>query len=131
MVVMSTVSPTSFYKNDLAHIHDDGFGAYARNAAEELLQALTRQQIESGLVVELGCGSGIMAEVISSAGYRVLGFDISAEMIELARQRVPAGQFCHESFLSARWPSCAAVVAIGEVFNYAFDRRNSLSALQK
>ena len=38
-----------------------GFGAPAKHAAGTLLEALRRSGIERGLVVDLGCGSGILA----------------------------------------------------------------------
>jgi hypothetical protein len=52
-------------------------------------------------------------------------------MIELARQRIPQAQFQVASFISFRMPSCQAVTALGEVFNYRFDPRNSLRTLRR
>lgn len=62
---------------------------------------------------------------MSEAGYEVLGIDISEDLIGLARSRVPQATFRTESFLEATIPPCAAVTAIGECFNYAFDRENT------
>ena len=75
-------------------------------------------------VVDLGCGTGILAQSVSTAGYNVLGFDVSDGMLALAAKRVPRAEFRRESFISADIPACLAVTAIGEVFNYVFDRRN-------
>jgi SAM-dependent methyltransferase len=72
-------------------------------------------------VVDLGCGSGILAQELSAAGHDVLGIDISAAMVAIARKRVPGGQFREESLLSAEIPPCVAVAAVGECFNYLFD----------
>src|SRR5262245_66492478 len=74
-----------------------------------------------GTVVDLGCGSGILAEHLSRDGYNVIGVDISESMITIARQRAPQAQFFVESFTAAEIPPCVAVTAIGEIFNYAFD----------
>jgi hypothetical protein len=52
-------------------------------------------------------------------------------MIELASRRAPTAQFRHQSFLDAMLPSCAAVTAIGEIFNYLFDKRNTLVRIEK
>src|SRR5262245_24110795 len=60
------------YREDLAHVHDAGFGALARHGAEALLAALARQGLTSGLVIDLGCGSGILSEIVANAGYDVL-----------------------------------------------------------
>lgn len=113
------------YREDLSWIHDLGFGDLARDAAEVLLRALAAEGATEGLVVDLGCGTGILAETVSDAGYDVLGIDISPAMIALARERVPEARFRCESLLVAEIPPCIAVVAVGECFNYRFDERNS------
>jgi SAM-dependent methyltransferase len=122
---------TDAYHDDLAYIHDTGYGAFARSAAPVLLGALRRQGFPRGLVVDLGCGSGILAAEIAAAGYDVLGFDVSPAMLALARKRVPQARFRHQSLWAAELPSCVAVTAIGECFNYLFDRTNSDKALEQ
>jgi len=123
------------YRDDLAFIHDSGFGHVAQNAAAELLKRLPPLQkggFASRSVVDLGCGSRILAREVSGAGYKVLGFDLSDAMLALAAKHVPRAEFRRESFVTAEIPPCLAVTAIGEVFNYLFDRRNRgqrLSAL--
>jgi SAM-dependent methyltransferase len=117
------------YKNDLAYIHDVGFGDFAKQAAPGLLEILQRNGITDGLVIDLGCGSGIWAHELIKAGYEVLGVDISAAMIKLARKKAPQARFVEQSFLKMRLPQCAAVTAIGECFNYLFDKNNDKKTL--
>jgi SAM-dependent methyltransferase len=95
------------------------------------LKLCQQNGITEGLVVDLGCGSGIWAKELAGAGYRVIGVDISPAMIELARQRVPKSEFHVGSFIRCRVPPCQAVTALGEVFNYLFDPNNSLRTLQR
>ena len=118
------------YREDLSWIHDLGFGDLARNAAELLLQTLAAEGVGEGLVVDLGCGTGILAEAVANAGYDVLGVDLSPVMIEMARRRVPEGRFRCESLLTAELPPSIAVVAVGECFNYRFDESNSRDELR-
>jgi SAM-dependent methyltransferase len=113
------------YREDLAFVHDAGFGWLAEAAATALLAELGRNGVTQGLVVDLGCGSGILSESIARAGFQVLGIDLSAALIALARRRVPGGSFRVESLLSAELPPCVAIAAIGECFNYLFDDRHS------
>jgi SAM-dependent methyltransferase len=40
-----------------------------------------------GRILDAGCGPGLIAEVLLRAGYRVVGVDLSAEMIDRARKR--------------------------------------------
>src|SRR5262249_27691548 len=124
-------SPVDAYECDLAYIHDTGFGAFAKGSAPGLLRLFQQNAINKGLVVDLGCGSGIWAKELADAGYQVLGVDISPAMIELACQRVPEAQFHVGSFIHFRVPSCRAVTALGEVFNYLFDPKNSLRTLRR
>jgi SAM-dependent methyltransferase len=117
------------YREDLAYIHDAGYGSVARSAAPVLLRALRQAGSERGLVIDLGCGSGILAAEIAAAGYEVLGYDISEAMIALARRRVPQARFRVQSLWAADLPPCVAVTAIGECFNYLFDPDNTDKAL--
>jgi SAM-dependent methyltransferase len=120
-----------FYQSDLAFIHDAGFGHFARHAADFVIGQLQAVGKRNGRIVDLGCGSGIFAEQVTQAGYDVLGFDLSPAMVELARKRVSSGTFQNESFLNAKLPTCIAVTAIGEVFNYLSDSANTLARLRK
>lgn len=123
-------SPTA-YHSDLADIHDRGFGDFARTAAPALLEMLRRHGINDGLVVDLGCGSGLWAQALTAAGYEVLGIDISAAMIKLARQRAPQARFKCASFFNIALPACAAATSLGECLNYRFDGRHHPAALAR
>jgi SAM-dependent methyltransferase len=125
------MSVSEAYRDDLAYIHDSGFGHFARDAAPFLTEQLQRGRIDGGLVVELGCGGGILAEHVASAGYDVLGVDISEAQVKMARRRVPKAEFRCESLWSAEIPPCVAVVAVGECFNYLFDSSNTRRALSR
>jgi SAM-dependent methyltransferase len=112
-----------FYDEDLAYIHDSGFTDLARSAATTLLGALRKQKIRNGLVVDLGCGSGVLAERLTGAGYEVLGIDVSPAMLKIARRRAPRARFLRRSLFDLEIPGCVAVTAIGESLNYIFDNR--------
>src|SRR5258708_4804946 len=122
---------TDGYKDDLAYIHDVGFGHLATNAAPVILTRLRERGQHQGLVLDLGCGSGILASALASAGYDVLGIDLSASLLALARQRAPTAQFRLGSLWTADLPPCIAVTAIGECFNYLFDRDDTPGGLER
>jgi SAM-dependent methyltransferase len=88
------------------------------------MEILDRNGIHHGLVVDLGCGSGLWARKLVDAGYRVLGIDISEAMIELSRNRVPEAEFRVGSLFEAEIPRCQAITAVSEVLNYLFDAKN-------
>lgn len=114
-----------WYKEDLAFIHDVGFGDFAVKAAHGILETLAQSGIRDGLIVDLGCGSGLSALEFTRAGYKVLGIDISDAMIEIARRRAPAAEFRVGSLFKTEIPKCRVVTSISECINYLFDERNN------
>ncbi len=111
----STLSGTrgQMYRQDLAYIHDTAFGGFAWDAAPGVLAIIKGAGIHDGRVVDLGCGSGLWARHLVDAGYDVTGVDISPDMIQIARQRVPEGEFHTGSFLHTNLPPCVAVTSLG------------------
>jgi hypothetical protein len=64
---------TGAYEDDLAYIHDQGFGESARESAPGLLKGVRQNGISEGLVVGLGGGSEIWAKKLADCGYQVMG----------------------------------------------------------
>ena len=101
------------YEVDLAHIHHAGFSEFAESASKWIVASLPK-----GTVVDVGCGSGVLARELTSNGFDVIGFDASPAMIELARITAPEARFEVAAFAEADLPPCDAIVSIGEVLNY-------------
>jgi SAM-dependent methyltransferase len=123
------------YDRDLAYVHHRGFSDFARSAAPVVLELLRDAGIAHGSrIVDLGCGSGVLAGELAKSGYIVTGVDLSPEMVKLARDHVPGAAFVvqslHEFFVPG-FPKCGAITAIGEAFTYATDgeREPALRAL--
>jgi SAM-dependent methyltransferase len=117
------------YREDLAYIHDAGFGHVAEAAGPVVLSALSRRGLVGGTVIDLGCG--ILSHAVATAGYDVFGIDIAPAMVALARRRVPRGRFVVDSLLTAELPPAVAVAAVGEGINYLFDRGNTQKSLAR
>ena len=73
------------YGADLAAIHAAGFTALAEAAAAELIARLAPRS----LVVELGCGDGTTARLLSDVGHDVHASDASPAFVALARRNAP------------------------------------------
>ena len=113
-----------WYGEDLAYIHDVGHADFALDSAPGIKGILERGGIGEGLVVDLGCGTGLLARELVDAGYDVFGIDISEAMVEIARMRAPEAEFRVGSLFEVEIPRCEAVTAISEVLNYLFDPEN-------
>ena len=52
---------------------------------EFIIEYLKRENIEDGIVLDLGCGTGYLTRMLSDAGYDMIGVDSSFEMLDVAR----------------------------------------------
>ena len=55
------------------------------NWKEFIIEYLKRENIEDGIVLDLGCGTGCLTRMLSDAGYDMIGVDSSFEMLDVAR----------------------------------------------
>lgn len=82
------------YRPDLAWVHHVGHGQYAEHAAAGLLSLLHAARLPPGArVLDVGCGSGLLARRLVEAGFDVVGVDASPAMIDLARTQAPGARF--------------------------------------
>ena len=58
---------------------------------EEVFRKYLKVPVKS--ILDLGCGTGMHDKELISRGYNVTGIDLSQEMIEIAKQRVPKAKF--------------------------------------
>ena len=52
-----------------------------------IIEALVQDGIKDGLVLELGCGTGTVTEMLADAGYDMIGIDNSEEMLAEAMEK--------------------------------------------
>ena len=55
--------------------------------AEYITKLLKEYKIADGLVLDLGCGTGSMTELLAKAGYDMIGIDNAEEMLEIAMEK--------------------------------------------
>ncbi len=111
-----------YYRRNLALVHHLGFAFHAERCAPGILERLRPVLDAGGVVLELGCGSGLLTRELVAAGHRVIATDASPAMLELARETAPGAEELRVLVLpDDPLPACDAVVSIGHVLSYLPD----------
>ena len=119
-----------YYRPDLARIHHLGFGFHADDTAPGVLALLAPVKERGGLVVEIGCGSGLLTRYLVDAGHRVIATDASPAMLDLARETVPGAEDIRRLTLpDDPVPEADAIVGVGHALNYLPDEESLERAL--
>lgn len=127
----------TYYQSDLAWVHHTGYSHHVERAGAGIVQLLRAGGLSAGArVLDVGCGSGLLARELLSAGFAVHGVDASPAMIELARDYARGADF-DVLRLPTRLPPEAegalpqadAVVSTGHVLNYLETRDDIRLAL--
>ena len=67
-----------------------GWNYYPEIFGEQLLTWLHRNGVKPASSLDLGCGTGILCEILHNSGIRAAGMDFSAGMIDIAKAGNPA-----------------------------------------
>lgn len=70
----------SVYDTFMDNIPYEEWGIYLKGLLQEY-------DVKDGLVLDLGCGTGSMTEILARAGYDMIGVDHSEEMLEIAMEK--------------------------------------------
>ena len=82
--------------------------------------------VPSGILLELGCGTGSMTELLAEQGYDMIGIDNSEEMLELAAEtRAASGHdilyLCQDMREFELYGTAAAAVSVCDSMNYILE----------
>jgi len=105
-----------YYRRDLARIHHLGFGFHAEDTAPGVLTLL--EPVLGGLVVEIGCGSGLLTWHLVEASHRVIATDASPAMLDIALAEQPNVDFRMLTLPDDPVPEADAIVGVGHALNY-------------
>ena len=103
--------------------------------AEYLIGSLKEYGIEDGIVLELGCGTGVMTELLAESGYDMIGVDNSEEMLgEAMEKRAESG---HEILYLEQdmrefelYGTVRAVVSVCDCMNYITEEDDLLTVFK-
>jgi SAM-dependent methyltransferase len=123
LTVVAKFLPMPYYRPDLARVHHLGFGFHADACAPGILAWLEPVRERGGLVLELGCGSGLLTRHLVDAGHRVVATDASPAMVDLARDYAVGAEDVRVLVLpDDPLPPADAIVSVGHVVSYLDDR---------
>ena len=103
--------------------------------AEYLVELFKEYGICDGLVLDLGCGTGNMTELLASAGYDMIGIDNAEEMLDIAMEkRTASGQDILYLLQDMRefelYGTVGAVVSICDSINYITEEEDLLEVFR-
>jgi SAM-dependent methyltransferase len=119
-----------YYRHDLARAHHLGFGFHADACAPGIIELLRPIRERDGLVLEVGCGSGLLTKHLVAAGHRVIATDASPAMLEIARDYAAGAHDVRPLALPHDpVPEADAIVSTGHAISYLDDEPSIESAL--
>ncbi len=103
--------------------------------AEYLCGLLSDYGVEGGLVLELGCGTGNLTEILARGGYDMIGVDRSEEMLQAAiEKRAQSGLDILYLLQDMRefelYGTVAAVVSLCDTMNYLTEYEDLVTVLR-
>ena len=90
--------------------------------ADYIEKTLKQYNIDKGIVLELGCGTGSMTRRLAAMGYDMIGIDYSEEMLAIARERDGSDSgilyLCQDMREFELYGTVAAVFSVCGTMNY-------------
>lgn len=102
---------------------------------EYLTGLLKEQGVSEGLLLDLGCGTGSLTELLAKSGYDMIGVDNSEEMLELALEKKEKSgndilYLCQDMREFELYGTVAAVVSICDCMNYILEEEDLLEVFR-
>lgn len=88
-----------------------------------LIKLLHKHGIKSGILLDLGCGTGTMTEILANAGYDMIGIDNSEDMLQIATEKNMESDknilyLCQDMRGFELYGTVEAVISICDSMNY-------------
>lgn len=104
-------------------MHHRGFSFHAELCAPGIIDLLSQVRARRDLVLEFGCGTGLLTRELVAAGHRVIATDASPAMLDISRELVgdEVEELRRPTLPDDPLPQADAIVAIGHPINYLPD----------
>ena len=116
---MKSATPYSDY-DTFAWVYNKHWGPHFTPKALDVIEKLVLPGIPSNArILDLCCGTGQLAKLLSERGYAVTGLDGSGEMLKYARENAPSIQFILDDARTFKLPKkYDAVVSMFDSLNH-------------
>ncbi|HWT27301.1 MAG TPA: methyltransferase domain-containing protein, partial [Mobilitalea sp.] len=103
--------------------------------ADYVEKLLKKNDIDKGLLLELGCGTGSMTRRLAAKGYDMIGIDSSEEMLSIAREQSATGEegilyLCQDMREFELYGTVAAVISVCDSMNYIMTEEDLLQVFK-
>ena len=108
----------------------------ASEAETSLSEAEQALMSERNLVLDLGCGTGTLTELLSEAGYDMMGIDMSAEMLQIAMEkRAESGHdimyLCQDMRELELYCTVGTVICVCDSVNYVLEEEEVIETFRR
>lgn len=102
--------------------------------AYNIKEILEKEGIKDGIVLDLGCGTGVLTRKLRSFGYDMIGIDLSEEMLNIASKRTDSESeilyLCQDMREFELYGTVKAVVSICDSMNYLMEKEDFIKVLR-
>jgi 2-polyprenyl-3-methyl-5-hydroxy-6-metoxy-1,4-benzoquinol methylase len=103
--------------------------------AEYIITILKNHDINEGLILDLGCGTGTFAEILAGRGYDLIGIDSSQEMLAVAAdKKYESGHdilyLCQDMREIELYGTVKAVICACDSMNYLTNRQDLIKVFR-
>ena len=91
----------------LSRVYDAGWADFSIQYAPLVGEQLAIRGIRKARVLDLGCGTGVLAVALAKAGHTVRGVDSSLPMLRVARRNARGVRGVGSGLISMGWAPCS------------------------
>lgn len=103
--------------------------------ASYVISLLREEGINDGLVLDLGCGTGSLTEILAREGYDMTGIDLSPDMLQIAMEkRMESGRdilYLNQDMREFElYGTVRAIISICDSMNYLLEKKDLVQTLR-
>ena len=111
---------------DFAYIYDKLIGQDYEKWADYIEDIFAKNNLKPSLVLDLGCGTGSITNILAKRGYDMIGVDISPDMLNVARDKATEEgldvlYLCQDIREFELYGTVDAIICTLDVLNYITD----------